>query len=236
MTAPNLKNRLALITGASRGIGAALAKGFAAQGAHVILLARTVGALEELDDEISAAGGQATLLPMDLTKLSDIDKIGPTLAERFGALDIFIGNAALLGPLSPTHHVKPKEWDRAMKINFMANARLVHTLDPLLRASDAGRIIFSTTSLAREPRAYWGPYASSKAALESFARTYALETLQTNMKINLIDPGIVDTYMLGQAFPGGYDGVVKKPEDVVEAYLELAAPSCTTHGELITLS
>ncbi len=230
---PILAGRTALITGASRGIGAALAKAFACEGAHVILLARTIGALEELDDEIHDKGGKATLLPLDLLKFEEIDKIGPTLAERFGSLDILIGNAAMLGPLTPAHHVKPKEWEKVMQLNFMANTRLVRSVDPLLRASEAGRAIFTTSSLARDPLAYWGPYAASKAALEMFVRSYAAETLQTNIKVNLINPGIVDTAMLTKAFPGGYDGDIKQPEDVVTTYLELAASSCTCHGEVV---
>jgi NAD(P)-dependent dehydrogenase (short-subunit alcohol dehydrogenase family) len=227
--------KIALITGASRGIGAAVAKGLAGAGAHVILMARTVGGLEAVDDEIRATGGSATLLPMDVTSLEHTEKLGPAVYEKFGKLDIFIGNAAILGPLTPTHQVKPKDWGSAMLANFMANTRLVRTLDPLLRASDAGRIVFTTSALGEKPLAYWGPYCASKAALNMFAKVYAAETEKTNLRINLISPGVVDTAMVREAFPGGYQGELKKPEDVVPAYLDLCSPKCKKHGEIISL-
>lgn len=231
----DLSNRAALITGASRGIGAALAKSFAASGAHVILLARTQGALEAVDDEIRKAGGAATLIPLDLLKSSEVDKLGPALLERFGGLDIFIGNAGMLGPLTPAHQVAAKDWEKVMAVNFHANVRLARTLDPLLRASPAGRVVFTTSGLADMNLAYYGPYAASKAALNAFARIYAAETLKTNLKINLISPGMVDTAMLREGFPGGLPEGVKKPEAVVEAYLRLAASDCRSHGETVNL-
>ena len=224
-----------MVTGASRGIGAAVSKALAAQGAHVILLARTQGALEQVDDEIRAAGGKATLIPLNLMKLDDIDKLGPSILERFGKLDILIANAAMLGPLSPAHQITPKDWDKTFTVNVMANIRLVRTLDPLLRASDAGRVVFTTSGLAEKPMAYWGPYCSTKAALNLYAQSYAEETRQTNLRINLISPGIVDTKMLSEAFPGGYQGAMKKPEDVTDAYLKLCAPDCAKHGEIVSL-
>ena len=231
--AVDLSNRMALITGASRGIGAALAKGFAAAGAQVILLARTQGALEAVDDDIRKAGGAATLIPMNLQKFDEIDSLGPALLERFGGLDIFIGNAGMLGPLSPAHQIAAKDWDKVMAVNFHANVRLVRALDPLLRAAPAGRIVFTTSGLADMNLAYYGPYAASKAALNAFARTYAAETLKTNMKINLVSPGMVETDMLREAFPGGLPEGVKAPDAVVEAYLRLVSSDCRSHGEII---
>ena len=231
----NFKGKVALITGASRGIGAAVAKAVAGAGAHVILLARTVGGLEEVDDAIRAAGGTATLIPMDLAKFDEVDKLGPSIAERFGRLDILIGNAALAGPLSPVHQIKPRDWERPMTVNCMANVRLVASCDPLLRAAPAGRAVFTTTALADQALAYWGPYAASKAALNVFVRTYAAETMKTNLRVNLISPGVVDTAMLRAAYPGGYPGGAKKPEDVTAAFLDLCADDCKQHGAIVAL-
>ncbi len=231
----DLTDRVALITGASRGIGRAVALGMAAAGAHVVLVARTQGALEELDDEISSAGGSATLVPMDLTKFLEVDKLGPAMMERFGRLDIFVGNAGTLGKLAPVHHADHKDFEMAMRLNFTANIRLVRTLDPLLRASDSGRVIFTGTDSVDMCSAYWGTYAASKAALEAFAKIYAAETLKTNMRINIVRPGAVDTAMLDAAFPGGFQGEAKAPEEVVSAFLDLAAFDCTCHGEIVGL-
>lgn len=227
--------KIALVTGASRGIGAEIALGLARGGAHIIATARTVGALEELDDRISAAGGKATLLPMDLLRLDDIDKLGPTIAERFGRLDILIGNAGILGPLSPVGHVKPQDWDKVFKLNFMANVRLVRTLDPLLQAAPAGRIVFTTSSIADDAPAYWAPYAASKAALNSFIKVYAAETEQTSMRINGIHPGAVATAMMDDAFPGGAPFPVKQPAEVVEDFLAAVSENCPNHGQIIKL-
>lgn len=232
---PQLSGQVALVTGASRGIGAAVSKALAERGAHVILLARTQGDLEEVDDAIRARGGKATLIPLDLQKLEDVDKLGPSIAERFGRLDIFIGNAAVLGPLSPVHHVIPKEWEKAFTVNVMANVRLVRSLDPLLRNADAGRVVFTTSGLGEKAMAYWGPYCSTKAALNLFAQSYAAETVKTNLRVNLLSPGPVDTAMLKEAFPGGYPGHAKTPDDVVPAYLKLVSPQCQSHGEIISL-
>jgi NAD(P)-dependent dehydrogenase (short-subunit alcohol dehydrogenase family) len=232
----DFKGKTALVTGASRGIGAAVAKALAVNGAKVITLARTVGGLEALDDEIKKAGGaQTTLLTVDLNKLDDVDKVGPAINERFGNLDIFIGNAGMLGSLSPVHHIKPRDWEKTFTVNFHSNVRLVRTLEPLLRASPAGRVVFTTSILGSQPMAYWGPYCTTKAALNMFTKTYAAETKQTNIRVNAIAPGAVDTAMLREAFPGGFQGGAKKPEDVVDAYLELASASCKKHGEIIDL-
>lgn len=230
----DLSGKTALITGASRGIGAAVAKEVAARGAHVILLARTQGGLEEVDDEIRAAGGKATLVKMDLRRLENIDKLGPSILEQFGGLDILIGNAGMLGPLTPAHQIDPKDWQKVMVVNFMANVHLVRTLDPLLRASEAGRVVFNTAGhYAVDGMAYWSAYMASKASLNVFAKTYALETKRTNMKVNLLYPGATDTDLMGEAFPGDHKIKMKKPEDIVPTFMELISPECERHGELV---
>lgn len=235
MSSQSLFGKIALVTGASRGIGAAIAHGLAKEGAHVVLIARTVGGLEEVDDSIQAAGGQATLLPMDLSRLEEVDKIGPTIAERFGALDILVANAGILGTLSPATHIKPQDWDKVMKINFMSNVRLVRTCDPLLQKSDSGRVVFTSSHLAEEMHAYWGSYSASKAAMDAFMKIYAAENLDKNIRINSVYPGAVDTQMLGDAFPGGPDFETKQPEEVVPAYLKLCVPECDHHGTILKL-
>ncbi len=228
----DLSGRVALVTGASRGIGAAVAKAYAQAGAHVILSARTTGALEEVDDAIQAAGGKATIMPLNMLDLDKVDVMGPAIAEKFGRLDIAVGNAAMLGSLTPLGHVDAKEWARVMDLNVNANFRLIRTLDPLLRASAAGRMIFVTSSLAHTPRAYWGAYAVSKAALESLGRVYAAETVTTNVRVNMIDPGATRTAMRAKAYPGEDPAKPKAPEDCAPLFLELAAASCTAHGEV----
>ena len=228
----DLSGRVALVTGASRGIGAAVAKAYAKAGAHVILTARTTGALEEVDDAIRAAGGKATIMPLNLLDLDKIDVMGPAIAEKFGRLDIVVGNAAMLGSLTPLGHVDAKEWQRVMDLNVNANFRLLRTLDPLLRASDAGRVIMVSSSAAQSMRAYWGAYATSKAALEALTKVYAAEVLETPMKVNLIDPGATRTAMRAKAFPGEDPAKPKDPQDVVPLFLALASPACTLHGEV----
>ena len=231
MTQP-LASRIALITGASRGIGYATALALAKAGAHVVALARTVGGLEELDDEIVAQGGTATLVPLDLTDLDGIDRLAPALQERYGKLDIFVGNSALLGPLSPLPHVEPKEWETALAVNVTANFRLIRALDPLLRASDAGRVVFLTAGVASTPRAYWGPYAVTKAALEALARTYAAETATTNVKVNLFSPGPTRTKMRAAAMPGEDPMSLKTADEVAEKIVTLCTPGFTDSGKI----
>jgi NAD(P)-dependent dehydrogenase (short-subunit alcohol dehydrogenase family) len=229
-----LEGRLALITGASRGIGRAVALKFAAEGAQCVLVARTQGALEEVDDEIRAIGGSAVLVPADLEDFDVIDKIGASLFERFGKLDVLVGNAAILGVLSPTGHIDPKLWAQVMRINLEANWRLIRSLDPLLRLSDAGRAIFVTSGVASgEARAYWGAYATSKAALERMVQTYAAEVLKTPIKANLIDPGATRTRMRATAFPGEDPGTLKTPEEISDVFVSLAEPSCTMNAEIV---
>ena len=230
-----LAGRVALITGASRGIGAAVAKAYAKAGAHVVLLARTTAGLEKIDDEIGSIGGKATLIPFDLKKLDELEVLGPMLADRFGRLDILVANAGQLGTLSPLAHAKMKDWADLTTVNVTANAQLIRTLDPLLRASDAGRAIFVGGQVGVKPFAYWGPYAATKAALMMLAQTYAAETLKTALRVNVVAPGATNTDMLAQAFPGGYQGKdLRQPDDLVPTFLELALPACTRHGEVIS--
>lgn len=231
----SFEGKIALITGASRGIGEAVSLGLAAQGAHVVLIARKSDVLEVVDDKILAIGGQATLLPMDLLNLREVDKIGPTLVERFGKLDIVVGNAGMLGPLSPATHIRPKEWEQVMALNFFSQIRLIRSVEPLLAASNAGRIVFTTTHLAQDFPAYWGPYSTSKAALDGFIRTYSSENAQTSICVNGVAPGAVDTEMLATAFPGGTDFPTKKPEEVVPTYLELLSDNNIKNGEIVYL-
>ncbi|MGZ9107212.1 MAG: SDR family NAD(P)-dependent oxidoreductase [Micavibrio sp.] len=228
-----LVGRVALITGASRGIGAAVAKAYADAGAHVVLTARNTKALEALDDEIRGSGGTATLIPLDLLDHDKIDTLGPALAEKFGRLDIFVGNAGMLGTLGPLGHAKANEWDRVINLNLTANFRLIRTLDPLLRASDAGRVILVTSGAAEGYRAYWGAYAVSKAGLEALARSYKAETDKTNIRVNLLDPGRVRTTMRAEAFPGEDPQTLQTPDEIVDAFLRLANPSCKSHGERV---
>ncbi len=228
-----LRGRIALITGASRGIGAAVAKRFAAEGAHVVLVARTVGGLEEVDDAIQAAGGAATLVPLDLKEFEQIDRLGAALYERHGKLDILVGNAAQLGVLSPLGHIDPPVWEEVMAVNVTANWRLIRSMDPLLRAADAGRAIFVTSGVANGVFPYWGAYAASKAALEMMVRTYAGETAKTRVRVNLLDPGIVRTAMRAQAFPGEDPTTLAHPDEIAGPFVALASPDCTKHGKIV---
>lgn len=225
-----LEGRIALITGASRGIGAAVARRFAAEGAHLILTARTVGGLEEVDDEIRRIGGQATLIPADLTMMEQIDKMGGAIYARFKRLDILVGNAATLGTLSPVAHVAPLVWEEAITLNTTVNYRLIRSFDPLLRQSDAGRAIFVTSSAAQKCPPYWGTYAVSKAALETLVRTYAGEMSNTNVRANLIDPGSVRTSLRAEAFPGEDPMKQAAPEDVTDPFVTLAEAGFQENG------
>jgi NAD(P)-dependent dehydrogenase (short-subunit alcohol dehydrogenase family) len=228
-----LEGRVALVTGASRGIGAAIAKRLAAEGAHIVASARTVGGLEELDDAVKAAGGSATLVPLDLRELERIDPLGPHLHQRFGKLDIFVGNAALLGNLGPLSHQDPKLFHDVMTVNVTANWRLIRTLEPLLKLSDAGRAVFVTSGAARSATAYWGPYSVSKAALEAMARVWAAELARTNVRVNLFDPGAVRTSMRAHAFPGEDPAGLPPPESVAEKVADLVLPTFDKSGETL---
>jgi len=240
MTAPastgRLAGRVALVTGASRGIGAAVAERFAAEGAHVVLVARTIGGLEEVDDRIRAAGGQATLIQQDLGDAAKLDMLGPAIYERFGRLDIFVANAGQLGTIGPMAHAVPKDWDRVLAVTVTANMRLIRTVDPLLRRSDAGRAIFVTDRVGHQPTAYWSGYAAAKAALEMMARTWAAELNKTGVRVNLIAPGPVATELRAKAFPGEDPGTLRQPAAIAGAFVDLAAPDCALHGELVDLA
>ena len=228
-----LSGRIALVTGASRGIGAAVAKRFAAEGAYVVLTGRTPGGLEETDDAIRAAGGSATLSPFDLKEFDAIDRLGGALAERYGRLDVLVGNAAVLGQLAPMGHIPPDVWEDAVSVNLTAQWRFIRAFDALLRASDAGRAIFVTSSLASAPRAYWGAYAATKAGLESMVRTWAAELAKTRVRVNLIDPGGVRTEMRAAAYPGEDPETLPAPETVTDTFVDLAEAACSRSGEVV---
>lgn len=230
MTDRPLADRIALVTGATRGIGAAAALELAKAGAHVVAIGRTEGALEELDDAIRGVGASATLVPLDITDYDAIDRLGGALYERYGRLDVFVGNAGILGPLTPVGHVDPKDFDQALSVNLTANYRFVRSLDPLLRLSPAGRAVFVTSGAAYKARAYWGPYAVTKAALEVLARTWAAETATGNLKVNLFNPGPIRTRMRAKAFPGEDPQTLETPEAAAAAILPLCLPSCEANG------
>ncbi len=228
-----LAGKVALVTGASRGIGFAVARRFAAEGAHVIATARTVGGLEELDDAVKADGGTITLAPVDLMKMDQIDVLCASLYDRFKKLDILVGNAGALGKLTPVAHADPKEWDRVFTMNVHVNQRLIRACDAVLRQSEAGRAIFVTSGAASGEKPYWSAYAASKAALDAMVRTYAEETRQTNVRVNLLSPGPVATGMRAQAFPGEDPSTITSPDDVAALFVDLAEPSCARHGETV---
>jgi NAD(P)-dependent dehydrogenase (short-subunit alcohol dehydrogenase family) len=229
---PPLADRIALVTGASRGIGYATALALAKAGAHIVAVARTVGGLEELDDAIKVQGGAATLVPLDLKDSAGIDRLAPALHERFGRLDVLVGNAGILGPLSPLGHVQPNAWDEVMAVNVTANWRLIAAMDPLLKYSDAGRVVFLSSGVAALALAYWGPYAVSKTALETLARTYAAETATTNVRVNVFAAGPVRTRMRAQAMPGEDPMTLETPDKVAEKIVALCLPSMQESGRL----
>ncbi len=230
-----LSGRIALVTGASRGIGAAVAKRFAAEGAHVILTARTVGGLEEVDDTIlKTTGRNATLVPLDLRDYDKIDQLGFSIYERFGKLDILVSNAGALEALGPIAQYDPKLWSRVMDLNVTANYRLIRSLDRLLRTSKSGRAIFVTSAAAKAPYPYWSPYGASKAALEMIVKTYAMEIAASPLRVNLIDPGVVATKLRTQAFPGEDPTSITQPDQITDRFVELAEAACALHGEIIS--
>jgi NAD(P)-dependent dehydrogenase (short-subunit alcohol dehydrogenase family) len=231
MTKP-LTDRIALITGATRGIGRALAVALARAGAHVVATGRTQGALEELDDAVRGAGSTATLVPLEMRDYPGIYRLAEALNERHQRLDILIGNAAIAGQRSPLGHVEPKAWDEAMAVNVTANYHLIRALDPLLRRSDAGRAVFMTSGAATHARAYSGPYSVSKAALNVLARTYAAETDATPVRVNLFNPGPTRTRMRAQVMPGEDPMTLPTPEDVAETIVPLCLPSFSETGKL----
>lgn len=227
-----LAGRIAVVTGASRGIGRAAALAIARAGAHVVAIARTQGALEELDDEIRAVGSTATLVPLDLTDYEGIDRLQPALGERWGRLDILVGNAGILGALMPIGHVTPKIWKQVIDINVTANWRLIRALDPLLRRSEAGRVVFVTSGAASKCRPFWGPYSISKAALDALVRTYAGETETTAVKAMLLSPGPLRTAMRRSAMPGEDPETLKTPEDLAPCFVKLTRTDWSESGKI----
>ena len=230
---PELTGRVALVTGASRGIGAAVAERLASEGAHVVAVARGEEGLCALDDRIRGAGGNATLVPLDITNGEALDRLGGSLAERYGRLDVLVANAGLLGDLRPLAHIEPRMWDRVIEVNLSANWRLIRATDALLRAAPAGRAIFVTSGVAARPRAYWGAYAVAKAGLEALVRIYAAEVANTAVRVNALDPGAVRTAMRAKAMPGEDPATVAPPAALTDSFLALATADCTRNGEVV---
>jgi NAD(P)-dependent dehydrogenase (short-subunit alcohol dehydrogenase family) len=227
-----LSARIALVTGASRGIGAATALALARAGAHVVAVARTVGGLEELDDAIRAVGGSTTLVPLDMTDFAGLARLAGALKERYGRLDILVGNAAVAGPSSPLDHITLNDWEEVMKVNVTANWRLICAMDALLRRSDAGRAVFLTSGAARNVRSYRGLYATSKAALEAVVRTYAAEMKRTAVRVNLFNPGPTRTRMRAQVMPGEDPMMLPPPEQAAERIVALCMPEFSETGRI----
>jgi NAD(P)-dependent dehydrogenase (short-subunit alcohol dehydrogenase family) len=230
-----LSGRIALVTGASRGIGRAIALELARAGAHVIALARTQGGLEELDDAIRAEKAEATLVPCDLKDFAALDRLGAAIYERWKRLDIFIGNGGVLGPLTPLAHVEPAQWEEVLAVNVTANWRLIRSLDLPLRAAEAGRVVLITSGAGHraDTKPYWGPYAISKAALDALGRTYAAETAAvSNVKVMLVNPGPMRTRMRAAAMPGEDPSSLKPPEDLALKIVALASPAWVQTGKL----
>ena len=225
-------DRIARVTGASRGIGYATALALARAGAHVVALGRTVGGLEELDDAVRAAGGSATLTPLDMRDYPALYRLAAALNERYGRLDVLVGNAAVAGVPSPLDHIEPKAWDESIAVNLTANWHLIRAMDPLLKRSAAGRGVFLTSGVATSARAYWAPYSVSKAALDVLVRTYAEETSSTNVRVNLFNPGPTRTRMRALAMPGEDPSTLPAPDEVAAKIIELCLPSVTDSGKL----
>ena len=227
---PDLAGKVALVTGASRGIGYFIAKELAAAGAHVLAVARTVGGLEELDDEIKSQGGQATLVPLDLTDMQGIDRLGGAINDRWGKLDILVANAGVLGVISPIGHVEAKVFDKVMAVNVTGTWRLIRSVDPLLRNADAGRAVVVTSNSAHSARAFWAPYAASKAAVETMMRSWADETKSLPLRVNAFDPGRTRTAMRAQAVPGEDPNSLPHPSEIARRLPPLLGPELTETG------
>ncbi|HEY0293446.1 MAG TPA: SDR family NAD(P)-dependent oxidoreductase [Hansschlegelia sp.] len=228
-----LAGRVAVVTGATRGIGYAVALALAKSGAHVVATGRTQGGLGELDDAIKAEGGSSTLAPFDISDFDAIDRLGAALYSRFGKIDALVANAGMLGPLTPLGHVDPNEWDKLIAVNLTANWRLIRSLDPLLRASDAGRAVFLTSGAVHKDRAYWGPYAVTKAGVEALARSYAAETAaNTPVRVMLVNPGPLRTAMRARAMPGEDAATLKTPAEIAPKIVALCSPEWTDTGKL----
>ena len=225
-----LEGRVALVTGASRGLGASVARALAREGAHVIATARTEGGLTELDDVIKSEGGSCTLVPVDIRDFDALDRLGAAIFERWKRLDILIGNAGVLGKLTPMAHAEPRMWDEVMAVNVTANYRLIRSLDVLLRQSDAGRAVFVTSGLARRCWAYWGPYSISKAALEAMVKTYAAEVATTALRVNCFSPGATRTRMRATAMPGEDPMSLPHPDEVAAQLVTMCSSDFTDNG------
>lgn len=228
-----LAGRVTLVTGASRGIGYQTAISLAKAGSHVIATARTQGGLEDLDDAIRAEGGESTLVPMDLKLADGIDQLGSIIHDRWGRLDGLLANAGLLGEMAPLPHISPKKWDETFAVNVTANFRLIRSLDPLLRAAPSGRAVFISSHAAISRNAFWGLYAASKSALDAMVQSYAQETEQTNLKVNLVNPGPIRTQMRAKAMPGEDPDTLPAPADIAPHLVPLLSPTWSTHGEII---
>ena len=231
-----LKNKIALITGASRGIGAAVSERFAAEGAHIIAVARSQRNLEKLDDKIKSIGGKVTLVPIDISDWNAVDRMSSEISKRFGKIDILVGNAAILGQLSPMSHYTPEMWKNIFDINFHANWRLIRNLELLLKQSSHGRAIFVTSGVASKVRAFWGPYAASKAALEKMVKDWSLEIEKTNIRANIINPGKINTSMRRQAYPGEDQTKNLEAKDVSKYFVDLAIDNCNFNGKIIEVN
>lgn len=228
-----LNGRIALITGASRGIGSAIAQRYSEEGAHVILISRSITGLEEVDEKIrSSSGGKAkaTLVPLDLSKGEEIQKLAPAIASKFGRLDVLVANAALLGQMTPVANIEPKTWNEILTVNLTANWLLIQALEPLLLASNAGRAIFLTSGVSGG-RGFWGAYAVTKTALEALAHTWAQEMEQSKLCINIVDPGAVRTAMRALAYPGEDPTTLKRPEEITDIFVDLAETSCKLNSQ-----
>ena len=228
-----LKDRVTLVTGASRGIGYASALALARAGSHVIAIARTQGGLEDLDDAITSLGGACTLVPMDLKNFDGIDQLGAVIHDRWGRLDGLFANAGVLGDITPAPHIEPKVFDEVFAVNVTANYRLIRSLDPLLRKSPSGRALFVTSGVAVSRRAYWGAYAASKAAVEALAQCYAKEVEVTDLKVNLLNPGATRTAMRAKAMPGENPETLPDPADIATLVVEMLSPGYQPSGEIL---
>lgn len=225
--------KLALVTGATRGIGWAVAQALAAKGAHVLMLGRTQGALEELYDKISAAGGEATGVPLDLTDGDALDRLGASIAERWGKLDMMVGNAGVLGPLTPVSHIYPDELAKVLAVNVTANARLIRAMEPLLMQAEAPRAVFTTSGAAQKCRPFWGAYSTGKAALDALVKSWAHEHENDALRVNLLSPGPIRTAMRAQAMPGEDPETLPTPAELAPLFLELLSPDETRTGEIV---
>ena len=229
----DLSGRLILITGATRGLGRAVAIAAAAAGAEIIITGRTIGALEEVDDEIKASGSSATIVELDMKDTAAMPRLAAAIAERWGRLDGFVANAAMLAALTPIGHLTPEAWDESVAVNLTGQWHMIRAFDPLLRAAPAGRAVLVTSGAAVGSRPFWGPYAATKAGLEALGRSWAGESEQTNLRINMINPGGTATKMRASAFPGEDPATLPQPEDIAPAFLTLLADDCPHHGELL---